>query len=268
MHVDLADDTTLTELSCALLEGWAAASGDPDTPLLKWLRYGAPAGIDEHPEAVGVFPMASEPPSREFPLTSFDEGFANYISMEDSPHGEAVLADLVRKKYIKIFNTLKEAQEHVGSEDLTMNKLALITTEREGTLKHRLILDCRVSGTNSSTTKHERIVLPRIGDLIRDALILKKMEGQGKKLHFLVVDFEDAFYKVPLIKAEQRYFCVYYKKKWYVWSRVGQGSLNGPTLFGRLSAFVGRLSQALMSEDEGRLEIYCDDPVATILATE
>ena len=83
-----------------------------------------------------------------------------------------------------------------------------------------------------------------------------------------MVDFEDAFYKVPLMRAEQKYFCVYYKSKWYVWSRVGQGSLNGPTLFGSLAAFVGRLSQSLMDEKEGRLEIYCDDPVATILATE
>ena len=154
--------------------------------------------------------MASEPPSGEFPLTYFEEGFANYISMEDSPHGEAVLADLVKKECIRIFSTLKEAQEHVGSEDLTMNKLALITTEREGTLKRRLILDCRASGSNSSTTNHERVALPRIGDLIRDALILKNMENQGNNLHFLAVDFEDAFYKVPLIKAEQRYFCVYY----------------------------------------------------------
>ena len=109
--------------------------------------------------------------------------------MEDSSHVEAVLADLVRKEYVKVFSTLKEAQDHVGSQDLTTNKLALITSERDGILKHRLILDCRVSGTNSSTTKHERIVLPRIGDLIRDALLIKKLEGQGKKRHFLVVDF-------------------------------------------------------------------------------
>ena len=50
------------------------------------------------------------------------------------------------------------------------------------------------------------------------------------------------------------------------WVRLGQGSLNGPTLFGRLSAFVGRASQAILHEIGARIQIYTDDPIVCLSA--
>mgnify|MGYP006875464541 CR=1 FL=1 len=48
---------------------------DPDVPLIRWLKDGAPAGIDNFPENVGVFPEAPEGPTFELPLTWFNDSF-------------------------------------------------------------------------------------------------------------------------------------------------------------------------------------------------
>ena len=78
---------------------------------------------------------------------------------------------------------------------------------------------------------------------------------------FLVCDIADAFYKVPLALAEQLYFVLYYGLCYYIWTRFGQGSLNGPTLFGRFSAFLGRATQAILHGCATLLQIYTDDPI-------
>ena len=154
LHADLDHDPGLTEVCAPLIRAWIEAANDPDTPLADWLFRGAPAGVDEHPECVGIFPLANEPPSREFKPTYYTEGCVNYVSMDDSPHGEEVLGKLISAGYVIRYSSIDEAmQAHSGKEILVSSKLALITTEKEGQLKHRLILDCRVSGANASTTK-------------------------------------------------------------------------------------------------------------------
>ena len=77
---------------------------------------------------------------------------------------------------------------------------------------------------------------------------------------FLVCDFVDAFFKMPLLPIERKYFATSLGEDIFIWARVGQGSLNGPTVFGRLSAMVGRFSQSLFDLSEARVHIYTDDP--------
>ena len=84
-----------------MFDRWAAGANDIDTPLLHWLRWGAPAGIDESIPSVGVFPASSAEPDREFSMQDFDANHINYQSMEDSPHGEEVLKDLESKGFVK-----------------------------------------------------------------------------------------------------------------------------------------------------------------------
>ena len=48
---------------------------------------------------------------------------------------------------------------------------------------------------------------------------------------------------------------------------MSQGSLDGPTLYGRLAAFMGRIAQSLIPADTARLQLYVDDPILTICAT-
>ena len=98
--------------------------------------------------------------------------------MEESEYGYEVLEELVTAGYVTQVSSLSEAKKIIGA-DPVVSKLALITTEKDGVLKHRLILDCCVSGTNSATTKYERIILPKAWDVIRDSLVLS-VQGAGK----------------------------------------------------------------------------------------
>ena len=46
--------------------------------------------------------------------------------------------------------------------------------------------------------------------------------------------------------------------------RIAQGSLNGPGVFGRLSALAGRMTQSLYPVEFMQLQIYTDDPCAVL----
>ena len=101
-----------------------------------------------------------------------------------------------------------EVRSKFGGKLPTLSKLALITTIKDGVLKHRLILDCRVSGVNDAAIKVERILLPSAWDVIHDTLAMqaKVIPSAGETMKYLVCDFKDAFLMLPLWAAE----CVYY----------------------------------------------------------
>ena len=183
--------------------------------------------------------------------------------MEYSDAGEGILQDLVNKNYINKFGDLADVNNYLGA-DPVVAKFALITTEKDGIIKHRLILDCRISGSNSHARKSERILLPRAWHVIKDALQLGNLCVDGESLVFAVCDFTDAFFMIPLHRDEQRYFVASYRGAFYVWLRAAQGSVNGPNVFGRLSAWVGRCTQACFDDAEARLHIYSDDPNAIV----
>ena len=100
---------------------------------------------------------------------------------------------------------------YLNGERPVVSKGALISKLTDGVMKHRLVLACRVSGANSSTSAWERILLPKGWDLVRDSMRLKKAaveKGIAPDLTDFVCDVADAFYKVPLLASEQKYFIV------------------------------------------------------------
>ena len=102
--------------------------------------------------------------------------------------------------------------------------------------------------------------MPKAWDIVRDIMALKKQCWGDEKVFLFVLGFRDAFYMLPLLRPGRRYFTAYHEGKWYVWDRAAQGWLNGPNAFGRLSAWTGRMTQAMMSSTQARLQIYTVDP--------
>ena len=89
----------------------------------------------------------------------------------------------------------------------------------------------------------------------------------GQEVSFMVLDFVDAFYRAPLHPDERHYYVVSYGGKFLRWNRIAQGSTNGPQLFGRFAALVGRLTQSVVPSSSGRLHIFIDDPILTLKGT-
>ena len=100
------------------------------------------------------------------------ESFVNYSSIEDSPYGLEVLEELVSKGFVMKLSDEAEVRSKMGGQLPILSKLALITTIKDGVLKHRLILDCRVSGVSDAAIKVERILLPSAWGAIHDTLAM------------------------------------------------------------------------------------------------
>ena len=82
--------------------------------------------------------------------------------MEDSPHAAKVLQDLVDQKYVRRFRNIDDAKVYLKCKEPILSKMALVTVEKDGVLKHRLVMDCRVSWTSSSTTKKRKAGSPSL----------------------------------------------------------------------------------------------------------
>ena len=135
---------------------------------------------------------------------------------------------------------LKAAQVALGTADLTLNRLGLVTKSKpDGTLKHRMIWDLRRSGVNGVLAQGERIVLPRLSDLMRDVIELAGPGRSGSDIVLLGADISDAFHQVPLNPAERRFTLASVGDRVYEFKVLVFGSGSAPTVWGRYAAFLG-----------------------------
>ena len=75
-----------------------------------------------------------------------------------------------------------------------MSKLACIIKVRDdGTRKVRNVLDLRRSGYNEMVSLPERVVLPRLRDILDDARALARGAVAGEECYGMIADFEHAF---------------------------------------------------------------------------
>ena len=113
---------------------------------------------------------------------------------------------------------------------LLASRFGAITKIRNGKVKTRIILDVKQSRVKECTRKVHRAPLPRATDVAFDILdCLAKMDLQpGENIELMVLDFEDAFWNIPLASEERRFFVGKLGGRFYVFLRAAQGSRNGP----------------------------------------
>ena len=94
---------------------------------------------------------------------------------------------------------------------MALTKLGLIVKTRNGVTKARMILDTKQSKVQLASTQSQRVTLPRPFDAILHLLYLMthSMAGVGAAdgLVSFVLDFSDAFWQVPLLHQEVKYYC-------------------------------------------------------------
>lgn len=265
-------------LQADLWKAWIEATNDPDTVIKEWLVEGVPLGIaKEIPGSNGIFP----PVEGEEQLLDQGQdlaaqlGLENYSSMEEH-RGEALL-ELQRYEEKGIARSL-------SSEELlqrfpthgTISKLALILKQKDdGSVKSRIIMDLRRSGGNARCRVPERIVLPRVSDVVDSLVWMREHRGQlqgdlaqrgykdiypGKATLFSV-DLEDAFCHWAVCKEELCNAVAPHvdPNRLVVFVALLFGYKSAPLLMGRLSAAIGRLLQALVKPYEMQVQVYIDD---------
>ena len=105
--------------------------------------------------------------------------------------------------------------------------------------------------------------------MLDDALcLLRQAEGTAATVEWLVLDYSDWFFQVPLHPKERRHFAFAYKGKYAVYLVQAQGSINAPVVCGRVAALVARLTQGAFGQGLLKLQIYVDDPCICVCGLE
>ena len=161
---------------------------------------------------------------------------------------------------------------------------------RKGKVKRRVILDIKESGIRASTKRGYRVLLPRTIHAINGTLSLLSLvfgadeatewEEEEADVEYLVLDYVNAFWQIPLRPDERRFFSGRVRNRWYTYKRCAQGSRLGPFSWGAVIALTNRLMQPMfLRRQRGRqqakkdsaffllLRTYVDDPLATVAGT-
>ena len=91
-----------------------------------------------------------------------------------------------------------------------------------------------------------------------------------EKIDLRIADISDVFWLPPLHTSERRFVVSRFRGKWYVFLRTAQGSRGAPLSWAALAALLARCIQGLLAqgqEDEGRLQVYVDDPFFALRGT-
>ena len=122
-----------------------------------------------------------------------DSDFVNYAGIDDDDDVWSEMAKHADKDFVAIFDTLQETKDVLNGEDPVLSRLGLIVKTRAGKTKKRTILDSKQSRVKHASLKSERIVLPRVRDVINAAFHLLTLCTDSQSVVFLVLDFTEAF---------------------------------------------------------------------------
>lgn len=263
---------------------WRVATRDPDNGLYTFIKDGVPLGMERSiPTSNGIFPsvksghQVNEDEGMEFEVL---RGLSNYTSVQEQPEeAEIEISRYLEKGYVKkmSWNEVEERMGKVG----TVSKLALIIKQRSDlSVKRRIVIDLRRSGGNDRAKVDERLILPRISDVLRSLRKMSSLKHRAEEdaeerresgpveTEIFLIDLKDAFCHFAIHKDELRHCVspgVIRPGEALVWVAMLFGFKAAPLLMARLSAAVGRLLQSMMQPHECMTQIYVDDVL--LLAT-
>ena len=255
------------ELFRALAELW----GDSDQEVPRWLKEGAPMGLAATIQPGGHFPRLTEPaalqPDALEPLCAVDVNHPSlHTRFDGDPEaaGWALVRKAVEDGYGEVFSDSIAAETALGGT-IYPAPLGTVSKQRtDGTWKHRLIQDLRANQVNAAVELPERMVLPRPLELAVDLAQMGRASGPGDETMIGIIDFSDAFMSVPLAGPERRYNCAALPRdirraraplhprepetgRVIAWRVLGFGGRPNPLVFGRLTAVLMRLGQAILT---------------------
>ena len=256
----------ITRWRPGIVRGFVASAKDPEVQLSDWLEFGAPTGVGSPITSCGVFSkiVSTGEASKEF-WRAYAEctDHRNYKSADENKQLlNNEVNPLLKENFVKRYDTLEEAVKLHGK--VFVSKVAAIVKMRQdGTPKLRIIIEMLRSMVNSFVRLEERIILPRLADMISDLIALARaLEiGSGQVIDMSVFDFSDAFHTIGVALEELRFQVFRLPDKGYgVYRTAVFGGGGSPLTWGRAAAFLSRFGQSLFDISVTRLEIYVDDP--------
>ena len=251
-----------------IVRAYVMHAGDPEVQLPDWLESGVPTGVAHEIPSCGIFPKIeneAEKASELWRCYATCEAGSNYKSAKENSGAFSEEVDrLIRLGYVKAYRTLAEVEAALGK--VVVSKVAAILKQKEdGSVKVRVIIDMLRSLVNSCVKLSERIVLPRLMDVVTDLLEMftaMKEDGlPGERISMMVLDFQDAFHTLGVMLDELPYQVFRLPSGGFgVYQTAVFGGGGSPLTWGRAGALLGRSGQALFDARRARVQVYVDDP--------
>lgn len=159
------------------------------------------------------------------------EGHANYSSVDEGPASASEVERLLATGFVASARSWDELLRKLGGKP-HFSKLGVIAKEKEGRLKRRLNLDCKESGVNRKARKGGGLVLPRVTDIVDEALFLMNEARAGQEIEWPILDFTDCFFNIPFNPLERKHFLIKNKDAFIYCLAQAQGSVNAPVACG------------------------------------
>ena len=244
---------------------FVAAAQDPELDLANWIQEGTPIGIARRINARGVFPTVDTkvPTQRETDaIWSQSAVGGNYQSFKDAgPPAEAELQRTIDAGHAEFVGTFAEAKKRYGN--IAVSKLACIVKDKpDGSKKVRIVVDLRRSLVKSLVVAPERVVLPRLRDVLDDAFALIRECKHHEQVEAMVSDFQDAFHSLPVHFDEEQHCLGRIKHDLLlVFRTVMFGGTSSPLTGVRAAAFLNRGGASMFDADDLALQCYVHDPI-------
>ncbi|KAF4703343.1 hypothetical protein FOZ63_011481, partial [Perkinsus olseni] len=245
---------------------------------------GCPLGINEDIEQCDIFPIDGDEEDGFIETELWEEVVhfveagerpRNYESAEANPLQLRKLFNAeVEKGFCEEFKTQEELRRELKGEPFVVSKVALAVKDgldSEGNKRYRLLVDGKRSKINELIRVRERVQLPRVSDVVEDWRELTARSGRCPTDGlFGVLDFRDAFKLFPVSSSERPFNICCCDESYMLYNVLQFGFRSSPLLWARGAALFGRLGQLVLSPSgaEGRLSVYVDDPVISVVAEE
>jgi len=170
---------------------------------------------------------------------------------------------------------LKKDEARQNFYRATLSRLALITKIKDsGAKKLRVIIDLLRSGGNGRARVPERIILPRISDVVASLRELYKKRAMHDtvgdwEMELIGADLADAYMHFG-VHPDELQNCLapgLDEDELVLFKAMSFGFKGAPLVMGRLSSAAMRLFQAMMPEAQGQIQCYMDDPLLMLQGT-
>ena len=243
-----------------MIAGWKI---DPDAATLAdWLDHGAPMRFQDEVTSNGIFhPVPRQMTELEAEVTQLEslEGWSNYSSAEEENEElQQLIEDYVNRGFCHLASSVEQAAAELGRQPI-LNKLGVLVKEKvdagKATRKARIIWDLKRSGANLTCHQGERVLLPRLLDLVAGILAGYRRD---QECWVAAVDIRDAFMNIPVMK--DRYALVAAKPskrdsktmELVIFDTLVFGAASSPTVWGRFASFLARAISAVEPKASSR----------------
>jgi hypothetical protein len=277
-----------TPLNTKLLAAWQRATRDPEVHVVDWARRGVPLGMNKRIDTCGIFPAARDEYMEhgDAPPLELMENTRNYTSFYDLMDAAKEEIGRYVDKGFAIVRDMDWISDRFSSG--TVSRMGLIQKIKDdGRVKNRVVVDMLRSGGNSRSSVPERLILPRVQDVLQGARRLYSFQDDLKALaeregwmpekeadlhkwELVGADLADAFCHFPVDRDElSNCICPGLESGQFIlYTALLFGFKAAPLLMARLAAMFTRFLQSLLAKGEGVIQTYMDDPLILLAGTD